>query len=123
MPDRSYDRDSRRIAPTARCSGAIRLVCRMELTSLRDRYNLIRIKTRGSRMERLKQALEELDEALFALEDKFVLDTTNRRETVKRQNDIFKQQRQREVEILATTQKVAARLDHTIEHVERILYS
>ena len=74
-------------------------------------------------MERLKQALEELDEALFALEDKFVLDSTNRRETLKRQNDIFKQQRQREVEILATTQKVAARLDHTIEHVERILYS
>jgi hypothetical protein len=72
-------------------------------------------------MERLKQALEELDEALFALEDKVVFDATNRRETLKKQNEIFKQGRAREVEILATTQKVAARLDHTIEHVERIL--
>lgn len=72
-------------------------------------------------MERLKQALEDLDEAIFALEDKVGFDATNRRETLKRQNEIFKQNRQREVEILATTQKVAARLDHTIEHVERIL--
>jgi hypothetical protein len=72
-------------------------------------------------MERLKQALEDLDEAIFALEDKVTFDATNRRETLKRQNEIFKQSRQREVEILATTQKVAARLDHTIEHVERIL--
>ena len=45
----------------------------------------------------------------------------NRRETVKRQSDIFKQGRAREAEILSVTQKVAARLDHTIEHVERIL--
>jgi len=72
-------------------------------------------------MERLKQALEALDDALFALEDKVELEASNRRETLKRQNEIFKQSRQREVEILATTQKVAARLDHTIEHVERIL--
>jgi hypothetical protein len=72
-------------------------------------------------MERLKQALEDLDEALFALEDKIELKTANWRETVKRQTEIFKQSRAREVEILATTQKVAARLDHTIEHVERIL--
>jgi hypothetical protein len=72
-------------------------------------------------MERLKQALEDLDEAIFALEDKVAFEAANRRETLKRQNEIFKQSRQREVEILATTQKVAARLDHTIEHVERIL--
>ena len=72
-------------------------------------------------MERLKQALEELDEALFTLEDRVGWDATNRRETLKRQNEIFKQSRAREAEILATTQKVAARLDHTIEHVERIL--
>jgi len=72
-------------------------------------------------MERLKQALEDLDEAIFALEDKVSLDAGNRRETIKRQNDIFKQGRAREAEILAVTQKVAARLDHTIEHVERIL--
>ena len=72
-------------------------------------------------MERLKQALEELDEALFALEDRVTLVAADRSETLKKQNEIFKQGRQREVEILATTQKVAARLDHTIEHVERIL--
>lgn len=72
-------------------------------------------------MERLKQALEELDEMIFALEDKFSFDADNRRETLRRQNEIFKQSRQRETEVLALTQKVAARLDHTIEHVERIL--
>ena len=72
-------------------------------------------------MDRLRHALEELDEAIFALEDKVSLDAANRRETLKRQNDIFKQGRAREAEILAVTQKVAARLDHTIEHVERIL--
>ncbi|MDD3371096.1 MAG: hypothetical protein PHE27_04640 [Alphaproteobacteria bacterium] len=74
-------------------------------------------------MERLKQALENLDEALFALEDKLAFDTANRRQALKRQNDTFKQARAREIEILATTQKVAARLDHTIEHVERILHN
>jgi len=72
-------------------------------------------------MERLKQALEDLDEAIFALEDRVGLDATSRRETQKRQADIVKQSRAREVEVLAVTQKVAARLDHTIEHVERIL--
>jgi len=74
-------------------------------------------------MERLKQALEELDEALFALEDRVALVTADRSETLKKQNEIFKKSREREVEILATTQKVAARLDHTIEHVERILHN
>lgn len=74
-------------------------------------------------MERLKQALEDLDEAIFALEDKVALVAADRSETLKRQNDIFKKSREREVEILATTQKVAARLDHTIEHVERILHN
>ncbi len=72
-------------------------------------------------MKRLMQAMEELDEAIFALEDKFNLDAANRREKTKRQADIAKQTRMREVEILGMTQKVAARLDHTIEHVERIL--
>ena len=72
-------------------------------------------------MERLKQALESLDDAIFALEDKVALDASSRRDAQKRQADLFKKERQREVKILATTQKVAARLDHTIEHVERIL--
>ncbi len=72
-------------------------------------------------MERLKQALEDLDEALFALEDRLVLEASTRRETVKRQAEITKQSRLREVEVLAIAQKVAARLDQTIEHVERIV--
>ncbi|MDD3029149.1 MAG: hypothetical protein PHS57_02570 [Alphaproteobacteria bacterium] len=72
-------------------------------------------------MERLKQALEALDDALFTLEDKIALDAASRRDAQKRQTDLFKQEREREVKILAATQKVAARLDHTIEHVERIL--
>ena len=72
-------------------------------------------------MERLRQALEELDEALFALEDKLTAEAVSQREIVKRQGEIVKQSRLREVEVLAVTQKVAARLDHTIEHVERIL--
>jgi hypothetical protein len=72
-------------------------------------------------MERLKQALEDLDEAIFALEDRLSADSVNRRETLKRQSEIFKQGRAREAEILSVTQKVAARLDHTIEHIERIL--
>ena len=72
-------------------------------------------------MERLKQALEDLDEAIFSLEDRLSFDAANRRETIKRQTEIFKQSRAREAEILSVAQKVAARLDHSIEHVERIL--
>lgn len=72
-------------------------------------------------MERLRQALEDLDEALFALEDKVGADAARQREATKRQFDVLKQSRVREVEVLAVTQKVAARLDQTIEHVERIL--
>ena len=72
-------------------------------------------------MERLKQALEDLDEAIYALEDRLSFDTVNRRETIKRQTEIFKQSRAREAEILSVSQKVAARLDHSIEHIERIL--
>ncbi len=72
-------------------------------------------------MKRLMQAMEELDEAIFALEDKVSLDASNRREKAKRQAEIAKQAHIREVEVLGMTQKVAARLDHTIEHVERIL--
>ena len=72
-------------------------------------------------MDRLKQALEALDDDLFTLEDKVALEASTRHDAQKRQADLFKQERQREVKILAATQKVAARLDHTIEHVERIL--
>lgn len=71
-------------------------------------------------MERLKQVLEDLDEALFALEDKVAADLAARRAEVKRQIGLVKKSRTREVELLASAQKVAARLDEAIEHVERI---
>ncbi|HEU0118417.1 MAG TPA: hypothetical protein VFR09_07260 [Alphaproteobacteria bacterium] len=72
-------------------------------------------------MQRLKQKLEELDEAIFALEDKIGLDTSSRRETSKKQNEILKQIRTREATVLGTAQKVAARLDKAIENVENVL--
>jgi hypothetical protein len=72
-------------------------------------------------MQRLKQKLEELDEAIFALEDKIGLESTSRRETAKKQSDILKQTKSREAGVLAVAQKVAARLDQTIQHVENVL--
>ena len=72
-------------------------------------------------MQRLKQKLEELDEILFTLEDKVGLDTSTRRDTNKKQSEIFKQIRTREAGALALVQKVASRLDQTIDHVENIL--
>jgi len=72
-------------------------------------------------MKRLKEKLEELDEALFALEDKIGLDGSARREAGKKQADVIKQTRTREASVLAVAQKVAARLDQTIEHVENVL--
>jgi len=72
-------------------------------------------------MQRLKQKLEELDEILFALEDKVGLDNVQRREASKKYNEILKQLRNREAGVMAVAQKVASRLDQTIEHVENVL--
>ena len=72
-------------------------------------------------MERLKNALEALDETIFELEHKVGLEKGDRRETAKRQNEIVKQIRAREAGFIAVTQKVAARLDQAIDHVESIL--
>jgi vacuolar-type H+-ATPase subunit F/Vma7 len=72
-------------------------------------------------MQRLKQKLEELDEVLFALEDKVGLDSKNRTEASKKYNELLKQLRAREAGIMAVAQKVASRLDQTIEHVENIV--
>lgn len=72
-------------------------------------------------MQRLKQKLEELDEVLFALEDKVGSDTTARREASKKYNELLKQIRAREAGVMAVAQKVASRLDQTIEHVENVL--
>jgi hypothetical protein len=72
-------------------------------------------------MERLKNALEALDEAIFDLEHKLGMQKQNHRDTAKKQTDIVKQIRAREASVLAVTQKVAARLDQAIQHVENIV--
>jgi hypothetical protein len=72
-------------------------------------------------MQRLKTALEQLDEMISALEDRVILDASARQEAQKKQADILKSSRAREANMLAVAQKVASRLDQTIEHVERIV--
>lgn len=72
-------------------------------------------------MERLKNALEALDETIFDLEHKVGIEKSSFRDTVKKQTEIVKQIRTREANLMAVTQKVAARLDQAIEHVERII--
>lgn len=72
-------------------------------------------------MQRLKQKLEELDEVLFALEDKVGIDGASRREAAKKYNELLKQIRAREAGAVAVAQKVASRLDQVINHVEAIV--
>jgi hypothetical protein len=72
-------------------------------------------------MDRLKAALEALDERIYELEDKIGITNTGRREESKKIAEAIKHSRAREAAILATTQKVAGRLDQAIEHVESIL--
>lgn len=72
-------------------------------------------------MQRLKNALEQLDEMISALEDRIGLDTSARKESFRKNEEILKLSRAREAQVLAVAQKVAARLDKTIEHVERVM--
>ncbi|MER2520779.1 MAG: hypothetical protein ABTQ34_08865 [Bdellovibrionales bacterium] len=72
-------------------------------------------------MQRLKNALEALDEALYVLDDQVGIDRGSRQENFKKHMELLKQVRAREANILAVAQKVASRLDQTIEHVEGIL--
>lgn len=72
-------------------------------------------------MERLKNALEALDETIFDLEHKVGIEKLSYRETVKKQSEIVKQIRAREAGVMAVAQKVAMRLDQAIEHVENII--
>lgn len=76
---------------------------------------------RGGRMERLKNALEALDETVFDLEHKVGIEKSSYRDTLKKQSELVKQIRSREANILAAAQKVASRLDQAIDNVERIL--
>lgn len=72
-------------------------------------------------MERLKGALEALDETIFDLEHKVGIEKSSSRENSKKQSELMKQMRAREAGLLAVTQKVASRLDQAIDHVEQIL--
>lgn len=72
-------------------------------------------------MKRLKTALEKLDEAISDLEDKVSTDSAGRADAQRRLAEILKQSKTREAGVLAVAQKVALRLDQTIEHVEKIL--
>lgn len=72
-------------------------------------------------MERLKASLEQLDETISGLEEKVGIDATRRVESQKKITEILKQGKAREAAIMGTAQKVALRLDQTIEHVEKIL--
>lgn len=72
-------------------------------------------------MQRLKSALEQLDEEISALEDKIGLTTHHQVEARRRYEDLLKQSRGREAAVLAVAQKVASRLDRTIAQVEQVL--
>ena len=72
-------------------------------------------------MDQLRNALEWLDEGISDLEDKVGLTTAKTKAAEKKQADLLKATRAREAGVLAVAQKVAARLDETIEHVEHIL--
>lgn len=72
-------------------------------------------------MKRLKNALEKLDTAISDLEDNVGIDIANRTESQRKFSEILKQSKAREAGVLAVAQKLALRLDQTIDHVEKIL--
>lgn len=72
-------------------------------------------------MERLKIAMEDLDEAISVLEEKVGIDRVQRQDTHRKAMEALKTSKAREAQILSISQKVAARLDSAIEHVEHIL--
>ena len=72
-------------------------------------------------MKRLKTALEDLDEEISVLQDKIGLDNGTRADMTKKQSELIKQTRTREAAVLAVAQKVATRLEQTIQHVEQVL--
>ncbi len=72
-------------------------------------------------MQRLRTALELLDETISDLEDKVGIDADVRRESQRKQAELLRMSRSRETGVLAVAQKVASRLDQAIEHVENIV--
>lgn len=72
-------------------------------------------------MDRLKSALEALDDVITDLEEQVRIDNLARRDASKKQAELLKLSRSREAQVLATAQKVASRLDQAIGNVEGIL--
>ena len=72
-------------------------------------------------MDRLKDALESLDEMISDLEDKVGIDNSKRQQNLKNQIEMLKMSRAREGKAVAMAQKVAGRLDDIIQHVENIV--
>lgn len=72
-------------------------------------------------MKRLKEMLEALDETISDLEDKVGIENSARRDMLKKQGELLKLSRSREANVIAVAQKVASRLDQTIQHVENII--
>lgn len=72
-------------------------------------------------MKRLKEMLEALDEAISDLEDRVGIENQRRFDAQKKQGELLKLSRTREANVLAIAQKVAARLDQTIQRVENIV--
>jgi hypothetical protein len=65
--------------------------------------------------------MDRLNETIFDLEHKVGIEKHSYRETVKKQSELVKQIRSREANVMAAAQKVAARLDQVIDHVESIV--
>lgn len=72
-------------------------------------------------MQRLKSALEQLDEEISVLEDRIGISRDAQMEARRRYEDMLKQSKGREAAVLAVAQKVASRLDRTIAQVEQVL--
>lgn len=72
-------------------------------------------------MQRLKTALEALDEIISELEDRVDASVDNRRADIKKQSELVKMSQSREANVFAAAQKVASRLDQTINNIERVL--
>lgn len=72
-------------------------------------------------MKRLKEALEALDAIISGLEDRIEAEQAERQFEAKKSSEALRNARGREATVLAVAQKVATRLDQTIDRVERVL--
>lgn len=72
-------------------------------------------------MQRLKAALELLDHEISALEARLEMANFQRAEAMRKQTEIVRISKSREAKTAASSQKVAARLDKTINAVEDLL--